>query len=152
MTTRDWRRLAHIREQQERMARLNLASAAGKLRESVQVYESHRELASASDQAWQSLLANSVQASHWTAMARSSTSQQHDLRHAEQLVQQARSFMEQVGEQHRETVVDKEMAQTLVERQVADERREAFAKLQLLIDEHTASSRPFEGQEQTHGE
>ncbi len=152
MTDRDWRRLAHIREQQERMERLNLAAAAGKLRESVKVYESYRDLATASDQTWDNLLSNSVQGSHWVAMARSATLQQGDLRQAEQHVQQARKFMDQVGEQHRETVVDKEMAQTLVERQVADERRETFAKLQLLIDEHTASSRPYEAQEQTHGE
>ncbi len=152
MTDRDWRRLAHIREQQERMERLNLAAAAGKLRESAKVYESYRERAAAADQEWDNLLANSVQGSHWGAMARSANLQQDELRQAEQHVQQARKFMDQVGEQHRETVVDKEMAQTLVERQLADERREAFAKLQLLIDEHTASSRPFEAQEQTHGE
>jgi hypothetical protein len=152
MTTRDWRRLAYIREQQERMARLNLAAAAGMLRDSVQICESYRNSVSASDQMWRSLLENAVPAAHWAAMARAAVGQQQDLRLAERNVQEARTRMERVGEQHRDTVVDKEMAQTLVDRQAADERREAFIRLQQLIDEHTASSANHEVEDRTQSE
>jgi hypothetical protein len=141
MSQHDWRRLAHIREQQERMARLNLAAAAGTLREKLQAHEVVLEQTRNFAQAWERLLTDSVQGSHWAAMAGSASVQQHELRLADQNVKVAQRYMDQVGEQHRATVVDKEMAQTLVERQVAAEQRAAWARLQNLIDEHTAAAR-----------
>src|SRR5687768_10342659 len=108
MSTRDWRRLAHIREQQERMARLNLATAAGKLREALYVQDVFRDQAAAAERVWQQLLAGSVQSSHWAAMATFAQVQQGELRNAEQLVRQSRANMERVGELHRDTVIDEE--------------------------------------------
>ncbi len=140
MTTRNWKRLSQIREQQERMARLKLATAAGRVREAMVIQDSFRQQADASNLVWEQLLGASVQASHWAAMASASAVQQQDLQAAEKNVRQARSVMEHVGNEHRETVVDKEMAQTLVDRQLAEERREAWLRLQYLIDEHTSAS------------
>lgn len=141
MTARDWRRLAQIREQQERMARLKLATAAGRVREAMAIHEAHLAEAAASNQVWEQLLRAPLPASHWAAMAGANAVQQRTLLDLEQQVHRTRAAMEQVGAQHRETVVDKEMAATLVERQLAEERREAWMKLQNLIDEHTSSSR-----------
>ena len=142
--TREWRRLAHIREQQERMARLKLATAVGKLREASDVYDVHRQEADSMDRAWEKLLAEPVQASHWAAMAHSGAHQQEALRTAEQHMRRAQTVTEAVAREHQATVVNEEMAQTLVERQLVEERREAWLRLQQLIDEHTAASRDRE--------
>lgn len=152
MSTRDWRRLAHIREQQERMARLNLAAAVGKLREVMLVQEACRNQTEAAEEAWRQLLTGSVQGSHWSAMAAAGRLQRDELRVAEQLVQHARAAMEQVSSVHRDTVIDEELAQTLVERQRADERRASWAKLQHIIDEHTAASRNQGGAPTTYNQ
>lgn len=140
MTSHNWKRLSQIREQQERMARLKLATAAGKVREAVAIQDAFRQQADAADQVWEQMLVASVQGSHWAAMANASAVQRQDLHTAKHNVSQARVVMEQVGDAHRETVVDKEMAQTLVDRQLAEERREAWLRLQYLIDEHTSAS------------